>query len=68
MKSNTTYFSVRYFLFKLTLNRLHLDKHLFHFHENLTVKHFLLECHDLSQARYRFYCVNSLKELFNTIP
>jgi hypothetical protein len=36
--------------------------------ENVTVKHFLLECHDFLQARYRFYCVNSLKELFNTIP
>jgi hypothetical protein len=36
--------------------------------ENFTVKHFLLECHDFSQARNRFYCVNSLKELLNTIP
>jgi hypothetical protein len=36
--------------------------------ENYTVKHFLLECHDFSQARNRFYYVNSLKELFNTIP
>jgi hypothetical protein len=36
--------------------------------ENFTVKHFLLECHDFSQARTRFYHVNSLKELFNTIP
>jgi hypothetical protein len=27
-----------------------------------------LECHDFSQARNRFYNVNSLKELFNTIP
>jgi hypothetical protein len=35
--------------------------------ENFTVKHFLLECHDFSQARNRFYHVNSLKELFNTI-
>jgi hypothetical protein len=36
--------------------------------ENLTVNYFLLECHDFSQVRNRFYCVNSLKELFNTIP
>jgi hypothetical protein len=36
--------------------------------ENFTVKHFFLECHDFSQARNRFYRVNSLKELFNTIP
>jgi hypothetical protein len=36
--------------------------------EKFTGKHFLLECHDFSQARNRFYCVNSLKELFNTIP
>jgi hypothetical protein len=34
---------------------------------NFTVQHFLLECHDFSQARNRFYHVNSLKELFNTI-
>jgi hypothetical protein len=36
--------------------------------ENVTVNHFILECHDFSQARNRFYCVNSLKELFYTIP
>jgi hypothetical protein len=36
--------------------------------ENFTVYCLLLECHDFSQARNRFYCVNSLKELFNTIP
>jgi hypothetical protein len=36
--------------------------------ETFTVKHSLLECHEFSQARNRFYCVNSLKELFNTIP
>jgi hypothetical protein len=30
---------------------------------NFTVKHFLLECHDFSQTRNRFYNVNSLKEL-----
>jgi hypothetical protein len=36
--------------------------------ENFTVKHYLLECHDFSHARNRFYCVNSSKELFNTIP
>jgi hypothetical protein len=35
---------------------------------NFTVKHFLLECHNFSQARNRFYSLNSLKELFNTIP
>jgi hypothetical protein len=29
--------------------------------KKFTVKHFLLECHDFSQARYRLHCVNSLK-------
>jgi hypothetical protein len=36
--------------------------------KTFTVKHFLLECHDFSQTRNRFDCVNSLKELFDTIP
>jgi hypothetical protein len=36
--------------------------------ENFNVKHFLLEYLNFSQARFRFYRVNSLKELFNTIP
>jgi hypothetical protein len=36
--------------------------------ENFTVKHFLLECLDFSQARNILYCVNLLKELFNIIP
>jgi hypothetical protein len=49
--------------------------------DNFTVKHFLLEYHDFSQACYRFYYVkhdkqdhqgraafNSLKEPLNTIP
>jgi hypothetical protein len=31
---------------------------------NFTVKHFFLECDDFSQARNRFYHVNSLKEPF----
>jgi hypothetical protein len=34
--------------------------------KHFTIKNFLLECYDFSQARNRFYSVNSLKELFNT--
>ena len=36
--------------------------------ENYSVKHFLLECHDLAQVRNKYFQVNSLYELFNNIP
>ena len=36
--------------------------------ENYSVKHFLLECHDLAQVRNKYFQVNSLNELFKTIP
>ena len=32
-----------------------------------SVKHFLLDCTDFRIIRSRFYCVNSLKELFDTV-
>ena len=32
-----------------------------------SVKHFLLDCPDLSMKRSRFFRVNSLKELFDTV-
>jgi hypothetical protein len=49
----------------LYINKMHGFGFLAHNNNN---KHFLLECHDFSQARNRFYSVNSLKEIFNTIP
>ena len=36
--------------------------------EIFSVKHFLLECHDLTDTRQKFYNVQSLRDLFNTVP
>ena len=38
-----------------------------HFQEAFSVKHFLLDCTDFRIIRSRFYRVNSLKELFDTV-
>ena len=36
--------------------------------ETFTVKHFLLDCHDLTNIRTRFFNVQNLHELFTNIP
>ena len=36
--------------------------------EPFTVRHFLLDCHDLSDIRTRFFNVRNLQELFTNIP
>ena len=36
--------------------------------EPFTVKHFLIDCHDLSDTRNKYFSVNSLYELFTNIP
>ena len=35
--------------------------------EPFSVKHYLLDCTDFRFIRSRFYCVSSLKELFDTV-
>ena len=37
-------------------------------HEHFSVKHFLLECHDLTHIRDKYYRASTLKELFTTVP
>jgi kelch-like protein 2/3 len=35
--------------------------------EPLTVEHILLHCLDFAAARQKYYCINSLNDLFNTV-
>ena len=36
--------------------------------EPFTVKHFLIDCVDLALARQTYFTVDSMQQLFNTIP